>query len=205
MKKGATSLLIFIAGVIVGGVSSYVVTKDKFEKRCECCGDKNVIKKTEPEEEKSEPADNDVEDPVSEMDEYVNKCRNYRYESPLGGTLSYVKPSERLEDDDDDSPTEEYEESDTPYVISPEEFGEKEHYDTVSLMYYADQILADDNDDIIEDVEGTVGFDSLTHFGDFETDAVHVRNDEQCTDYEILRSLRTYKEVAAQRGIFMED
>ena len=54
MKKGATSLLIFIAGVIVGGVSSYVVTKDKFEKRCECCGDKNVIKKTEPEEEKSE-------------------------------------------------------------------------------------------------------------------------------------------------------
>lgn len=203
MKKGATSLLIFIAGVIVGGVSSYVVTKDKFEKRCECCGDKNVIKKTEP-EEKSEPADNDVEESVSEMDEYVNKCRNYKYESPLGGTLSYVKPSERLEDDDD-SPTEEYEESDTPYVISPEEFGEKEHYDTVSLMYYADQILADDNDDIIEDVEGTVGFDSLTHFGDFETDAVHVRNDEQCTDYEILRSLRTYKEVAAQRGIFMED
>lgn len=201
MKKGATSLLIFIAGVIVGGVSSYVVTKDKFEKRCECCGDKNVIKKTEPEEEKSEPIDNGVEESISEMDKYVNACRNYKYESPL----SYVKPSERLEDDCDDFPTEEYEESDTPYVISPEEFGEKEHYDTVSLMYYADQILADDNDDIIEDIEGTVGFDSLTHFGDFETDAVHVRNDEQCTDYEILRSLRTYKEVAAQRGIFMED
>lgn len=203
MKKGATSLLIFIAGVIVGGVSSYVVTKDKFEKRCECCGDKNVIKKTDPEEEKSEPADNDVEESVSEMDKYVNICEAYKYQSP--STYSYVKPSERLEDDCDDSPTEEYEESDTPYVISPEEFGEKEHYDTVSLMYYADQILADDNDDIIEDVDGTIGFDSLTHFGDFETDAVHVRNDEQCTDYEILRSLRTYKEVAAQRGIFMED
>lgn len=204
MKKGATSLLIFIAGVIVGGVSSYVVTKDKFEKRCECCGDKNVIKKTEPEEEKSEPEDEYTEEPVSEMDKYEKVCEAYEYQSP--STYSYVKPSERLEDDDnDDFPTEEYEESDAPYVISPEEFGEKEHYDTVSLMYYADQILADDNDDIIEDIEGTVGFDSLTHFGDFETDAVHVRNDEQCTDYEILKSLRTYKEVAAQRGIFMED
>ena len=41
-------------------------------------------------------------------------------------------------------------------------------------------------DNIIEDVEGTVGTDSLTHFGEYEDDSVFVRNDEKQIDYEIL-------------------
>lgn len=33
------------------------------------------------------------------------------------------------------------------YVISPEEFGEFDDYEQISLTYYADHILADDMDD----------------------------------------------------------
>ena len=84
---------------------------------------------------------------------------------------------------------------DKPYVIAPEEFGELDDYDTISLTYYADQILADDNDEIIEDIEDVVGFDSLNSFGEYEDDSVFVRNDRLKCDYEILLDQRKYTDV----------
>lgn len=82
-----------------------------------------------------------------------------------------------------------------PYVIKPEEFGEFGEYETISLTYYADQILADDGDELVEDVESTVGFDSLGHFGEYEDDSVFVRNDRLKCDYEILLDSRNYDDV----------
>ena len=79
-----------------------------------------------------------------------------------------------------------------PYVISPDEYGEIYDYDQIELTYYADGVLTDDTDEVIDDVDDTVGLDSLNHFGDYEEDAVHVRNDERKCDYEILRDLRNY-------------
>lgn len=85
-----------------------------------------------------------------------------------------------------------------PYVISPDEFGEFEDYETVSLSYYADQVLADENDERVEDVESIIGFESLTHFGEFEDDSVFVRNDRLKCDYEILADQRLYSDVIKQ-------
>lgn len=85
--------------------------------------------------------------------------------------------------------------SNDPYVIPPDEFGEKDDYDTVSLTYYADGVLADECDDIIYNVDNVIGEDSLNHFGEYEEDSVFVRNDSMATDYEILRDLRAYSDV----------
>lgn len=82
-----------------------------------------------------------------------------------------------------------------PYVITPDEFGEFEAYTKISLTYYADKVLADENDEIVEDVESVVGFESLSHIGEYETDSVHVRNDRLKCDYEILVDQRNYSEV----------
>ena len=82
-----------------------------------------------------------------------------------------------------------------PYVISPDQFGEFADYETVSLWWYADHILADDNYDIIEDVDNVVGEGSLTRFGEYDDDAVHVRNERLKLDYEILLDPRTYFEA----------
>lgn len=80
---------------------------------------------------------------------------------------------------DDDAPA--------PYVIPPEEFGnDADEYDLISLNYYEDGVLADDWDDVIEDVDRVVGKDSLTHFGEYEDDSVYVRNDRLKCEYEIL-------------------
>lgn len=80
-----------------------------------------------------------------------------------------------------------------PYVIDPSEFGMEDEYESVSLTYYSDGILADDVDDLV-DVEN-VGEDFASHFGDYEEDAVHIRNDELKIDYEILKDERSYKEA----------
>ena len=86
-----------------------------------------------------------------------------------------------------------------PYVISPDEFGEFKDYDTISLTYYADQILVDHGGDKIEDVDDVVGMESLTHFGEYEDDSVFVRNDRLKCDYEILMDERTYSEAQKER------
>lgn len=81
-----------------------------------------------------------------------------------------------------------------PYVISPEEFDEME-YETVTLTLYADGVLTDELDNIIEDPDGIVGSDIESHFGEYQEDTVFVRNDEQEIDYEICRDERNYSDV----------
>ena len=75
-----------------------------------------------------------------------------------------------------------------PYVITPEEFGET-GYEMISWTYYKDGVMTDENGTIMdeEDIEDLIGLDALNHFGEHEADAVHIRNEEQENDYEILR------------------
>lgn len=94
---------------------------------------------------------------------------------------------------------------DKPFVISPDEFGEYEDYDQISLTYYADAFLTDENDCLIEDVEGTIGFESLTHFGEYEDDSVFVRNDRLKCDFEILLDQRRYEDVLNKKPYLLED
>ena len=84
-----------------------------------------------------------------------------------------------------------------PYVISPAEFGEDETHETETLLYFDDGVLTDSEYIPIEDVERMVGSKTLTTFGMYEEDAVYVRNDEHLMDYEILRDLRKYRDVAS--------
>ena len=67
-------------------------------------------------------------------------------------------------------------------------------YDIISLTYYADGILADDEGNIIN-VDETVGSFALTQFGEYDEDAIHVRNTKLEIDYEVLLDERHYSEV----------
>ena len=79
-----------------------------------------------------------------------------------------------------------------PYVISPQEFGEKPEYERISLTCYADGVVTDDGDEVLDDWADLVGPDALTHFGEYEDDSVFVRNDILKADYEILKDLSPY-------------
>ena len=81
-----------------------------------------------------------------------------------------------------------------PYVISPDEYGEM-GYMTASLTLYDDGVLVDDADDeIISNPEDIIG-DALSRFGEYEDDAIHVRDENVECDYEILKSEKTFSEV----------
>ena len=82
-----------------------------------------------------------------------------------------------------------------PYVIAPEEYGELADYDQETLNYFADGVLADDQNIPIEDTDSVVGENFEDHFGDYEDDAVHIRNDREQTDYEILLDPRKFSDV----------
>lgn len=94
---------------------------------------------------------------------------------------------------------------DRPYTIAPEDFGEFEDYERISLTYYTDQFLADENDDLVEDVDEIVGLDSLNGFGEYEDDSVFVRNDRLKCDYEILLDQRTYSDIIKMKPHQMEE
>lgn len=79
-----------------------------------------------------------------------------------------------------------------PYVISPNDFGEKPEYERISLTYYADGVVTDDANEILDDWADLVGPDFMTHFGEYEDDSVFVRNDILKADYEILKDLSPY-------------
>lgn len=81
-----------------------------------------------------------------------------------------------------------------PYVISPEEYGATE-YEMISLTLYADGVLVEDDEDaIIDNPEMIIG-DTLKHFGQFEDDALHVRDENNECDYEILKSEKNYYDL----------
>lgn len=71
--------------------------------------------------------------------------------------------------------------------------------DPVEYMYYADHILADENSDVIDNIDGLVGREALTYFGTEGVDSVYVHNKRLNMYIEILRSERLYKEDYAYK------
>ena len=84
---------------------------------------------------------------------------------------------------------------DDPFVIDPSEFGENPEYDTETLTYFADGVLVDDVDDVIEEPDIVVGLENLKVFEEFGATSVYVRNDIYRTDYEIIRDDWNYSDL----------
>jgi len=186
------NFMMFVLGVAVGSVVTWKYVEKKYERiaQDEIDSVKEVFSKRTAEIAK------DAEDRIK-ADNAKEKPNIIEYAAGLR-KLGYINYSDMV----DEKPEEVKEEPmsvDKPYVIAPDEFGELDDYDTISLTYYADQILADDNDEIVEDIEDVVGFESLNAFGEYEDDSVFVRNDRLKCDYEILLDQRKYSDVVNRK------
>lgn len=73
-----------------------------------------------------------------------------------------------------------------PYIISPQEYGEKDDWDIKSWEYYSDGVLVDETGEIVGNPGDIIG-NALEHFGDYDDDSVYVRNENIECDYEILK------------------
>ena len=197
MSNTLSKILIFASGAAIGSVVTWKIVTDRYSQIIE--EELESIKNEILEELEEE--DDDVEDDIQEevkpatedkttYDNIVEKAgyRNYSNRTPA----KQVIPEEEKKE-------EEIEDMGGPYVISPDDFDEHDDYEVVSLVYYSDKVLTDEDDNVIEDVEGMVGEESLSHFGEYEDDSVFVRNDERKTDYEILLDERRFADVFTRR------
>jgi hypothetical protein len=191
------NFMMFILGAAVGSVVTWKYVEKKYEQiaQDEINSVKEVFSKRMADKIKllSEFTE-DTEDTKEDTEEVRIKADNAKEKPDIIEYAARLRKQGYINYSDmvDEKPEEV---KDEPYVIAPEEFGELDDYEIISLTYYADQILADDNDVIVDDVENVVGFDSLNSFGEYEEDSVFVRNDRLKCYYEILLDQRKYSDV----------
>lgn len=186
----ASVIFAFSVGAVVGAIASWKVLEKKYDHlfKEEINAYKERLAKRYTGTVQSEPTKGDTElshSAESHLNEKREEVRAYGDELRNNGYLPKDEEVKLVT---------------KPYVIAPEEFGDNEDYDTESLTLYSDGVLTDDFDNVIEDVDGLIGRDSLTHFGEYEDDSVFVRNDTLRTDYEILQDERTYEDACVKRG-----
>jgi len=205
MNNKTINFMMFVLGVAVGSVVTWKYVEKKYERiaQDEIDSVKEVFSKRAAEFTEDtlvktfDSNDKLIEEVQIKANNAKEKPSIIEYAAGLR-KLGYTNYSDMV----DEKPEEVKEEPmsvDKPYVIAPEEFGELDDYETISLIYYADQILTDDNNVIVDDIEETVGFESLNAFGEYEDDSVFVRNDRLKCDYEILLDQRKYSDVVNRK------
>ena len=202
--RASTKLFIFAAGVAFGtavtwfGAKRYweQVANDEIESMKEWLARRVEEQDEKAEEQSSEPAEKPTSPSMKpNLMEYAAMVKD----------LGYTDYSRRTEEPEKEAKEdEEVDDMDRPHVIEPEEFGECD-YEEVSLTYYADGVLTDEQDNLIEDVDGMVGEDYAEHFGEYEDDSVFVRNDRLQTDFEILADQRNYSDLDKNKSYPTED
>ena len=178
-------LLIFAAGLAVGAVTGALVIKNKVL----------ADAKTEVEEVReyyrSKQQERGIKE-VEETKEEVKETEETKEETAKFDRNTYINYNKMAR---------EYQTSkdstfaDDPYIIDPEEFGENPEYDTMTLTYFADGVLVDDVDDLVDEPDVVVGLENLKVLGDYGATSVYVRNDIYRTDYEVIKDDWNYSDI----------
>lgn len=188
MNMTLSNVLIFAAGAAVGAVVTWVIMKDKYDGEYEEVYHYGDDEEEDPDDTKTMPAGSYEVKESNSITAYNDVLKNNKYVTE--------EESDKNEEEEDTVSIME----DRPYVIKPEDFDEFDEYEAISLTYYADGVLTDEYDEIVEDVDNIVGLDALNHFGEYEEDSVFVRNDRLRCDYEILKDYRNYADVYHAEG-----
>ena len=183
MNKTLTNALMFVAGAAIGSFTTYKLLKTTYEQK--------------------------IHDEIEEMERYYsNKETKIVEDSTEEISNEESAPTESLEALDSLIVKEGYiNYSDIktkkgggsvkkPYIITSKEFDTLDDYDAETLTYHSNDVLVDDANRPIEDVEGMVGTEFKTRFGEDENDrdSVFVRNEARMTDYEILYDAEEYED-----------
>lgn len=181
-KSMINSVLTFVIGAGVGAVASVFIVKKHYEEvsKQEIESVKEVYAK------KKELDEHDVDRKVAEKlieNNYYATESDERVEKPAAG-----------------ADTEDTDENKNIHIIPRHEFGATDNI-TVTLWYWTDRTVTNDNKKIIGNVEDCIGDDFMAHFGDDENDpdAVYVRNDVQKIDYEILKEYRGFSDYLEEQ------
>lgn len=192
-----TTALLFgslLIGAATGFAGGYLFSKNKYQEIAdkEIADVKKVYEshfaskeenpKKENNENKKPVAKEPKEDPAAAT--YINYAGKY-----AGGNVNDELPPQILKGKTKKSKSNKK----PPYVINGTQLGELEDYRIVTLKYYKDKVLADEDENAINNFKEVVGPNALNSFG--EADAVYVRDDNLKIDYEILLDERCFSEI----------
>lgn len=187
MNTKLASALIFVGGAAIGSIVTWQLVKETYRKLAaqEIASVREYYRGRYEGPQQSEPTKDETDnstylkkrEPTQDETETITNYANL--------TKAYTSPEDEQKVEYDSE----------PYVISPDLFGELPDYNAVSLTYYADGVLADDDGNVVTDADDVVGKDFADHIGDYEPDAVHIRNDWNQCDYEILSVFDRYEDI----------
>lgn len=194
------NLLCFVAGAAIGSV----VTWKLIEKKYKDLADEEIESVIETfKNRKPRITKDNVKETVEKV---INKYKEPKeiVEDIVTGERYSIENEEEIDEDDESNYTVNMDndvEVVTPYVITPEQFGEYNEYGTKTLTYYADNVLTDeiDNPITLDEMVIMIGPDALDHFGEYEDDSVYIRDEMNEMDYEILKSEKKFSEIP-ERG-----
>ena len=207
MSKNA---LYFVAGAAVGALGAWYFAKKKYEKIAQ----DEIQSVTDAFSERLDKlARNSMDDPSirptpEELEREATKPGDRNiidYAAVLSkqGSTDYTKFSK---DEEEPTETEDSEISvDTaagPVIICPDDYGEIPEYEQLSWIYFADHVLTDDDYSLITNYEKWIGDGALQHFGEYEDDAIHVRNDKLKCYIEVVIDSRLYASVVAEKNSY---
>ena len=179
------NVLIFGAGAIIGSICSIQIVKERLkedaeleisemreyyrDKMKECKKEETITK-----EEEFEPIEEVIEKEEKQMEKIIqDKGYVNQKEEEVSNTY------------------------DIPYVINEEDYGSEDDYDTEVLTYFADKVLVDEVDEIIEDMDTVVGLGNLSIFEEFEgAKTIYVRNEIYKTDFMICKDDWNYSDLS---------
>lgn len=182
-------LFIFAAGLAIGAVAGACVIKNKVLADAK----EEIEEVREYYRSKSVEATDEVAEEVKEVKEVVEEVKEVVQEIKNGSDkrtyVNYNKLASTYK------PQEEPTRFDDPFIIDPSEFGEDPEYDTMTLTYFADGVLVDDVDEVVEEPDIVVGLENLKIFEEFGATSIYVRNDIYKTDYEVIRDDWSYSDI----------
>lgn len=185
-------VIAFVAGAAVGYFAANYLLKDKYEKRfqqevsstIEAFKNNKKDDEVTHKDEKLKAVSDEVV--VADIKEYAKNIGKHDYSE-----VKDDEPSEKNKDEGIDHAK--------PYVITEEEVDAYMNYSITQWNYYADGVLTDENNEVVEDVSATIGKEAFEHLKKTSESAIYVRNDLLELDYEILKNEMTYAELLEEK------
>lgn len=217
MDQNLVKALIFLAGIGVGGLATGLFMKIYYGNRMDSeyqsmkeYYDRKIMLLT-----KEEDADAEVKEEIQSIGSvFLNPKEALRGAAMMADDPDLNKhiaerenPTDEEEEDieftdvDFDEYNEIVKQYNDPQASNFTLLGETEYYtnpkgyDQETLYFYdEDDVLLREDESIITDIDNTVGYDSLTRFGEDENqpDIIYVRNNYRKTEYEIIRMRQSY-------------
>lgn len=218
MLSNMNPLVALGAGLLVGATTTYLATREVVKKKYEALANEEIesVKAAYSKQETDTKAEKPLTVPFEDLKEvYLQRAADAGYVQPPAtepqvtndgveyiepGQIDFMTPWERSGDWPGSEVNVQKLKRDPalPYLITTDEFLDdlQIEHGKFSLAWYNDLILADDRDEVVEDVEGMIGKQHLECFGQGSDgpDTIYIRNERLKTDFEVSREAMSYVE-----------